>query len=201
MFLSQSSATTRRPAPRRSVMSRRCSSRAATATRRVIACVTARRIARFVVARVRARTAVRRVTSPRSARSRALPRTWSARTACRVCCLPPPSSYEIHACIQSQPLLTMYTVGHFSRDCPDKEPEVCRNCGEEGHRKNDCVNERVIQCRNCDVWGHTGRDCPQPKDWSRVECSNCKEKGHTFKRCPLPPQEAPAEEEGGDGGW
>lgn len=78
---------------------------------------------------------------------------------------------------------------------------MCRNCGEEGHRKNDCVNERVIQCRNCDVWGHTGRDCPQPKDWSRVECSNCKEKGHTFKRCPLPPQEAPAEEEGGDGGW
>ncbi|RMY53943.1 hypothetical protein D0865_04985, partial [Hortaea werneckii] len=46
-------------------------------------------------------------------------------------------------------------VGHFSRDCPEREPEICRNCQKEGHRAKDCTEERVIICRNCDGQGHT----------------------------------------------
>ncbi|RMY54795.1 hypothetical protein D0865_04528, partial [Hortaea werneckii] len=55
-------------------------------------------------------------------------------------------------------------VGHFSRDCPEREPEICRNCQKEGHRAKDCTEERVIICRNCDGQGHTARECPEPKN-------------------------------------
>lgn len=66
-------------------------------------------------------------------------------------------------------------VGHFSRDCPSREPDVCRNCGEEGHRARDCEKEKVMTCRNCDGQGHISRECPEPRNMSRVQCRNCDE--------------------------
>jgi hypothetical protein len=95
-----------------------------------------------------------------------------------------------------------FLVGHFSRQCPSKAPDLCRNCGQEGHRKADCENERVMQCRNCDEWGHSGKECPKPRDWSRVKCNNCQQMGHTVVKCTNQPAEVPEESTGGGrGDW
>ena len=55
------------------------------------------------------------------------------------------------------------------RDCtvprkPDYNPNLCKNCNEEGHRASECEKPRVAsettECRKCSGMGHFSKDCP-----------------------------------------
>jgi hypothetical protein len=46
-------------------------------------------------------------------------------------------------------------MGHFGQDCPDSEPDVCRNCGEEGHRSKECESRPLRSLQMCcDLFVH-----------------------------------------------
>lgn len=89
-------------------------------------------------------------------------------------------------------LICHFIVGHFARDCPQKEdrgPMTCRKCGEEGHMARECPNAEQrgpMACHNCGQEGHMSRDCVEPKDPSRMKCRNCDEMGHNSRECPKP---------------
>ena len=42
----------------------------------------------------------------------------------------------------------LISFSHSKADCPTKEPEKCKNCGQEGHKIVDCTGNRVIDYSN-----------------------------------------------------